>query len=109
MYAATRTWDNHSGGNFTSSFNWESCGPFCNPVPDSNDIAYFSVSDPSSLLQFVYITTFAFDVSNAAVEVDDDFVTFDLNGHTYTTGTATDDISFIGGFGRGAALTVIGT
>src|SRR5262245_45734711 len=51
-YAANKFWDNTAGGNFSTSANWQSCGFLCNPVPGSNDVAHFGLSDPGSLFQF---------------------------------------------------------
>jgi T5SS/PEP-CTERM-associated repeat protein len=84
-YAANKFWDNTLGGTFSTSSNWRSCGFFCNRVPDSSDIANFGISDPSSLFQFVYTVNFSANATNQALVVQDDLVTFDLNGHIYTT------------------------
>src|SRR5262245_907383 len=76
-HAANKFWDNTAGGHFSTSANWVSCGIFCNPVPGSNDVAHFGLSDPSSLFQFVYTVTFsAITTTNNSLSIEDDFVTF---------------------------------
>src|SRR5436190_9028310 len=84
-HAANKFWNNTSGGTFSTSSNWQSCGFFCTRVPGTSDVANFGISDPSSLFQFVYTVSFSAAASNQALVVQDDLVTFDLNGHTYTT------------------------
>ena len=49
-----------------------------------NDIAHFGVTT-SPLTQASYTVDFDVSPTNQAVKVEDDNVTFDLNGHTYTT------------------------
>jgi T5SS/PEP-CTERM-associated repeat protein len=104
--AATKFWDTSNGGNFSTSSNWQFCGIFCNRVPGSDDIAFFGIREPGDFF-FTYTVTFSTNVTNDAVAVDDDHMTFDLNSHTYMTGTAEDDVSTIGGSGLSASLTII--
>src|SRR4051812_752219 len=51
--AADKFWNNTSGGVFSTSSNWQSCGLFCNPVAGPNDVAHFGISSPPSPFQFV--------------------------------------------------------
>lgn len=84
LEAANKFWGSTSGGSFSSSSNWQSCGFFCNPVPGANDVAHFGLSDPSSIFTFFYTVTFANNPTTSSLLIEDDVVTFDLNGHTYT-------------------------
>ena len=65
-YAANKFWSNTSGGTFSTSSNWQSCGFFCTRVPGSSDVANFGISDPSSLFQFVYTVNFSANATNQA-------------------------------------------
>ncbi len=76
-HAADKRWNNTFGGAFNAAANWSG------GVPGSGDIAEFGLA--TLFTPGTY--TVAFDVSptNQAVHVEDDSVTFDLNGRTYTT------------------------
>src|SRR6476660_209547 len=74
LHAADKFWDDRSGGNFSTSSNWQSCGFFCNPVPGPNDVAHFGISSPPSPFQFVYTVTFSGNVTTNSMLVEDDIV-----------------------------------
>ena len=66
-------------GIFSDRANWNTV-----LAPDSNDVAHFGVSSPPSPFQFVYTVSFSANANTSSLIVEEDFVTFDLNGHTYT-------------------------
>jgi T5SS/PEP-CTERM-associated repeat protein len=75
--------DNNPNGVFSDAENWTTPAPFSSPPPDANDDAHFGVTT-SSLLPEFYTVTFTNSPTNRMLVVEDDRVTFDLNGHTYT-------------------------
>jgi T5SS/PEP-CTERM-associated repeat protein len=82
------SWDT-GNGSFHTTANWTGGIPLINPPPPGgNDIARFGrSSDPP--FQFFYTVSFSANVTNQALRVEDDLVTFDLNGRTYLLTTAT--------------------
>jgi T5SS/PEP-CTERM-associated repeat protein len=100
--AIDKSWGNHLGGTFSVPGNWVG-----GSVAGVDDIAHFGISDPMSP-QFLYTVNFSAilpDPLNQAVVVEDDLVTFDLNGKTYTT---TLDVGNIIGnqLNRAASLSI---
>jgi hypothetical protein len=77
------TWITSAGGSFGDEANWTPDLPFSSDVPDANDVAHFGLTtsgfDPKT-----YTVTFSTDLTNQRLIVEDDRVTFDLNGHAYT-------------------------
>src|SRR5262245_8569952 len=78
--AAEKRWSNMFGGAFNAAANWTG------GVPGTADTAAFGVA--TLFTPGTYAVDFDVSPTNQAIHVEDDFVTFDLNGHTYTT-TAT--------------------
>jgi T5SS/PEP-CTERM-associated repeat protein len=74
--AADRLWDNVDGGFFSEPLNW------FGGVPGSDDVARCGTTD-SSFFQRTYTVDFTANISNQALVVEDDGVTFNLGGHTY--------------------------
>src|SRR4051794_37126614 len=70
-------WRNSSGGTFSSTANWTG-----GVVPGSSDYAHFGLA--SGMFGSNYTVSFTADATNLGLVVEDDFVTFDLNSHTYT-------------------------
>ncbi|MCH8344172.1 MAG: VCBS repeat-containing protein [Planctomycetes bacterium] len=66
-------WTNPLGGSFHDPDNWDF------GVPGADDRPVFDLST----LGLGYTVTFSSDVDNQRLDVRDDTVTFDLNGHTY--------------------------
>jgi fibronectin-binding autotransporter adhesin len=79
--AAVKRWTNMFGGAFNAAANWSG------GIPGSGDIAEFGVA--TLFTPGTYIVTFDVSPTNQAIHVEDDLVTFDLNGRTYTTTAAT--------------------
>jgi T5SS/PEP-CTERM-associated repeat protein len=78
--AADRIWDEANGGTFSAPVHW------FNGVPGRDDIAHFGMTVSNSIfLQVRYQVDFFADATNQAIKVEDDGVTFDLNGQIYTT------------------------
>jgi T5SS/PEP-CTERM-associated repeat protein len=80
--ASDVTWITSGGGSFQDEANWIPDLPFSSDVPDANDIAHFGLTTSSVGLETTYTVTFAADATNQRLVVEDDRVTFDLNGHT---------------------------
>ena len=76
--ADDRFWIDPGGGSFYSVTNWQN-----GAIPLSGDVAHFGVHDNSSHFLTIYTVSFTGDANNFALQIEDDFVTFDLNGHTY--------------------------
>ena len=74
-------------------------------MPDDNDFAHFGMTTSSAVLPATYTVSFNVDPTNLRLIVEDDRVTFDLNGHTYQ---ATSPIAAMLGTeaGRSGRLTV---
>lgn len=87
--AADRFWIDRTGGGFTSTSNWQD-----RFVALDGDFAHFGVSDLFNP-QANYTVTFGTNIKNQLLLVEDDLVTFDLNGHSYET-TATGTTMLIG-------------
>ena len=85
--AADMFW-NTGSGSFHTAANWTGGIPIFNPPPpNNNDIAHFGRSS-NPPFQFLYTVSFSTDVTNQAFRVEDDSVTFDLNGKVYITTSA---------------------
>lgn len=106
--AADRSWTNTAGGTFNASANWLN-----GIVAGVNDAACFSNSSvffPPG--QASYSINFGGNTQVQALKVRNDFVTFNLNGRTFTTTAITgNEIGTVGGGGtiliaRNAALTI---
>src|SRR5262245_37647552 len=79
---------NTGNGSFHTATNWSGGIPIINPPPpNNNDVAHFGRSSTPPF-QFFYTVSFSSDVTNQALRVEDDLVTFDLNGHVYITTSA---------------------
>ena len=87
--AADRTWIDPTGGGYTSTSNWKD-----GFVALDGDFAHFGVSTLFNP-QANYTVSLFTNVKIALLLVEDDLVTFDLNGHLYET-TATGSTMFIG-------------
>ena len=82
--AADRFWIDRTGGGYTSTSNWQD-----HLIALDGDIAHFGVSDLFNP-QANYTVTFGTNIKIQLLLVEDDIVTFDLNGHSYeTTGNVT--------------------
>jgi T5SS/PEP-CTERM-associated repeat protein len=81
--AQNRFWITNTGGAFASSANWATTNtpPGGASVPGVADVANFTRGS-------VYTVTFSADVTNAGLLLNNDSVTFDLGGKTYTTTTS---------------------
>ncbi len=81
--AADRPWRDPDGGTFSNAGNWSS------GVPGAGDVAVFGLSTPGIFGALPpYTVSFIADATNQGLRVSDDRVTFDLNGHVYTTSDA---------------------
>jgi T5SS/PEP-CTERM-associated repeat protein len=86
-HAEDKLWDGGAppaglDGIFSDSANWNSFIP-----PRANDIAHFGTS-VGNIFQNGYTVSFTTSPTNQALVVEDDNVTFDLDGHLYTTTAA---------------------
>ena len=95
--AADKRWSNMFGGAFNAAANWTG------GVPGSADIAEFGVA--TLFTPGTYTVDFDVSPTNQAIHVEDDIVTFDLNGHTYTT-TATTGNEIGSVVGQEGRLTI---
>jgi T5SS/PEP-CTERM-associated repeat protein len=80
--ALDKFWGNQTGGTFNLAANWQG-----GSVAGSNDAAHFGLTTSNSQLQQkVYSVGFTNDVTNQALFIEDDRVTFDFNfsGFDYT-------------------------
>ena len=74
-------WSNTRGdgsGTFSSALNWVTA------VPGGSDVAHFGMT-VGGQFQATYTVAFTADATNQKLIVEDDVVTFDLNGHVYRT------------------------
>jgi T5SS/PEP-CTERM-associated repeat protein len=95
-------------GVFSVAENWTGGNFFNQPPPSSNDRAIFGMTSNLTLPR-TYTVTFTANATNEQLVVEDDRVTFDLNGHVYnTTGTPLSPFAmFLGRVpGRSARLTI---
>ncbi|MBA3482427.1 MAG: hypothetical protein H0T51_11480, partial [Pirellulales bacterium] len=86
-HAADMFWSNGRGdgsGGFSTAIHWSGGSPSNPPPPDADDIAHFGMTTGAAFPS-TYTVTFTANATNEAVVVEDDSVTFDLNGRTYTT------------------------
>ena len=86
-HALDISWINGSGGNFSTVSNWSDIPLLPDRAPGSSDVAHFGLSSAPPF-QRVYTVSFSTDPTNQAFVVEDDVVTFDLNGHVYLTTSA---------------------
>jgi T5SS/PEP-CTERM-associated repeat protein len=92
--AADISWRRPEGGNFNSAGSW-----FGGVVPGVGDTARFGLSATLPLTE--YTVSFSANATNSALKVEDDFVLFDLNGHSYTTeGTNMEIGNVVGKIGQ---------
>ncbi len=100
--AADRFWGGRSpgSGTFSDPTHWAGSS-----VAGANDIAHFGVTN-DNFTHFIYTVSFTADGTNLGLVIEDDLVTFNLNGHLYSTGLVQGiDIATVGG--RSGQLTVI--
>jgi T5SS/PEP-CTERM-associated repeat protein len=102
-HAADKFWDNPSGGVFSTLSNWADVPEIVN-APGPNDVAHFGMTSPRGT--FTYTVTFTNNPINQRLAVDDDQVTFDLNGHTYTTNDPSVAVALGTVSGRLGRLTI---
>jgi T5SS/PEP-CTERM-associated repeat protein len=89
--AADISWRRPEGGTFSSAGSW-----FGGVVPGVADTAHFGLS--TTLFSLTeYTVSFSANATNSALKVEDDFVLFDLNGHSYTTGGTNMEIGNVVG------------
>jgi hypothetical protein len=82
-HAANRRWNDAApGDSFYTPGNW-----LGGVVPGVLDVAQFGRSPPPPGFQSFYTVSFAANVTNQALHIEDDVVTFDLNGRQYTVTT----------------------
>jgi T5SS/PEP-CTERM-associated repeat protein len=86
-HALDISWINGSGGNFSTVSNWSDIPFLPDRAPGPSDVAHFGLSS-SPPFQRNYTVSFTTDPTNQAFLVEDDIVTFDLNGHVYLTTSA---------------------
>ena len=104
LEALDKFWDGGAppaglSGVFSDRANWNTILP-----PDSNDVAHFGASVPGFLTP--YTVTFTNSPDNDSLIIEDDKVTFDLNGNSYETlGPSADLIGNVPG--RTGSLTVV--
>jgi T5SS/PEP-CTERM-associated repeat protein len=90
--AADIFWINGSGGIFSTVSNWDDIPFQPDRAPGPNDVAHFGLtSNPP--LQRLYTVLFTNDPTNQALVVEDDNVTFNLNGNEYTTTSSPTSIA----------------
>jgi T5SS/PEP-CTERM-associated repeat protein len=79
--AADIRWRNPSGGTFSSAGSW-----FGSVVPGAGDTAHFGLTVQSfpPPIPESYTVNFTNDPTTGGLRIEDDFVTFNLNGHTYS-------------------------
>ncbi|MEX0613722.1 MAG: hypothetical protein WD229_16505, partial [Pirellulales bacterium] len=97
--ADNRRWNSLFSGAFNAAANWQ--GGF---VPGSGDVAQFGRTTNPDVMQLNYTVDFDVSPTNQALQIEDDFVTFDLNGRTYTTSSNNEIGNVAGSSGR---LTII--
>jgi T5SS/PEP-CTERM-associated repeat protein len=90
-HAIDKFWDGGAApagldGIFSDGANWDSI-----LAPDATDVAHFGTS-VGNFQQSSYTVSFSANRTNQALVVEDDNVTFDLNGRIYTT-TGTNPIT----------------
>src|SRR5688500_17489430 len=78
--AADRRWNNATGSLvFNTGGNWVG-----GVTPGPLDVAQFGRSPPPPGFQSIYTVTFNNNVTNQALHIEDDLVTFSLNSFEYT-------------------------
>src|SRR4051794_10172806 len=83
-HAANRRWNNGTGTSvFNTAGNWVGGGT----APGSLDVAQFGLS--SAPFQSTYTVSFNNNVTNQALQIEDDLVTFNLNSRQYSLTAAT--------------------
>ena len=74
LWANTDSWATGTSGNFNDASNWNG------GVPGTADTAFFNTGSVSG-----YTVTLGSNVTNTSLDVENDNVTLDLGGYTYTT------------------------
>jgi T5SS/PEP-CTERM-associated repeat protein len=98
-HAADKFWGAILGGEFNNPNNWQG-----GSVAGEGDIAHFGLTT-NPIFQRIYTVDFTAGATNQALVIEDDFVTFDLNGHIYnTTLTTGSEIGNVAG--RAGRLTI---
>jgi T5SS/PEP-CTERM-associated repeat protein len=98
--AVDRFWQAPFGGSFNAGGNWQG-----GVVPGASDVAHFGFTLDPTIIQLNYIVSFSASVTNQVLKIEDDFVTFDLNGRTYaTTANSGNEIGNVAG--RTGRLTI---
>ena len=84
LHAANRFWITASGGVFGTNANWSTAagGAGGASAPVAADVANFTRAS-------IYTVTFGANVTNLGLLVNNDNVTFDLNGNVYTSTAST--------------------
>jgi T5SS/PEP-CTERM-associated repeat protein len=90
--AANKRWNNMFGGAFNAAANWTG------GIPGSGDVAEFGVA--TMFTPGTYMVTFDVSPTNQGLKVEDDFVTFDLNGRIYNTTLDSEIGNLAGSEGR---------
>jgi T5SS/PEP-CTERM-associated repeat protein len=99
-YAANKFWGDFFGGTFSDPTNWQG-----NMLAGPDDIAHFGLTVNPLLAQRIYAVDLIANVTNQALKIEDDFVTFDLQGKQYTTTLLTgNEIGNVAG--RSGRLTI---
>jgi T5SS/PEP-CTERM-associated repeat protein len=100
--AADIFWRLPAGGTFSSAGSWVG-----SVVPGANDIARFALTPNTVPLPIpeAYTVSFTAQAATQGLVVEDDFVTFDLNGHVYRTPGGSNRIGTVPG--RQARLTIV--
>lgn len=106
-HAADIRWRLPAGGTFNSNGSWTG-----GVAPGAGDNAQFGLTVPPPPLQLpdvkTYSVAFTDDPSTASLTVEDDLVTFNLNGHTYSlaSGSVSSQIGNVSG--QGGSLIIKG-
>ncbi len=107
-HAADMFWSNSRGdgsGAFSSATNWSGGTPANPAPPNADDVAHFGMTELNVFPPKTYTVTFASDVTNDGIMVEDDRVTFAVNGRTFsTTGDFDNKIGTVAG--QLGALTI---
>lgn len=77
-HAAEKFWGNFIGGAYNAGANWQG-----GSVAGASDVAHFGLS--FNIFFRTYTVDFDVSPTNRALVIEDDNVTFDLNGRIYTT------------------------
>jgi T5SS/PEP-CTERM-associated repeat protein len=98
--ADDKLWNNTHGGSFNTAGNWTG------GVPGLSDVAHFGITT-NQIFPFSYNVGFDVNPQNARLLVEDDFVNFNLNAHTYTLNAGSaNEVGNVSG--RAGRLTLSG-